>query len=508
MKRILSVLLAALMMLSCLPVMAETAPDPIEFSIFVDHPWFWFDTWGDDPSSRKMTEITGVSFDVTRATDDQQLGLLIAAGDLPDIVYTASSSAITLLSDPEVCYSYNELAEKYGVELYADATTIANNTAADGNYYALRNAYTPQSAYDAGTTLVSPGNESIAYRTDIWEAIGSPEINTLEDLENALIAAKEMYPNVIPLLVDPVYLIYFGKQLGLPGSTDVGYDAQGNAVYGLQVDGVKEYYALLNRFVRKGLIPAETMTYNYDRFCEVRNSGLTFMQLRSSAQAIESNNAALSANTGYTWKLLDHDLSDKYMNVVTGIGWSGTMITKNCKDPKRAIEFISWCRSEEGRHLGSWGIQGEHWDYNENNQTILTAELQEQLAQGKSKSDDFGIGVWIFGDQGDENAFVDYAAADEHQIDQINRNRNTANATKVMSELFFCIPSEGDMLNVFNALNDLRTSEQLKVMYAATDEEFEAAWNNWLAQAETMGMNDLSAWMNEQLVNYKAKLAD
>ncbi len=478
------------------------AKDPVEFSLFVDMTWFWFDKWGTEPVSQKITETTGVSFDVTRASDDQQLALLIAADDLPDIVYTDSNARTALLSDPNVCWSYNELIEETGVDIHATESEIANNTRPDGNYYALLNAYTSQEAIDEGNTLLSGGIPSVAYRTDIYEEIGSPKLDTLEDLEKALLAAKEKHPGIVPLLNgDGGYLHYFSQQLGLKGNRDgVGYDKDGSPCYWLGMEKVDEYYKLLNRFAREGLLSPEAMTYNHDKFCEVRNAGNSFMQVRATDEAQSSNNAAIQAGTDYRWKLLTNELSDDALvGVNTGIGWAGTFITKKNKDPQRAIEFMSWARSEEGRKLCSWGIQGEHWDYNENGETVTTAEYQEALSSGKQKQDDFGIAVWIFGDQGDENAFIDHAVTDPDMQDYYARLQNAVKHTAVMSELYFCIPTEGDMLNIYNSLGDMVKSEEQKVIFAETEEEFKEALDNLYAQAESMGMSKLNEWMVQQL---------
>lgn len=507
MKRILSLLLVALMALGCMSAMAETTPEPIEFSIFIDMPWYWVDVWGGDPVSQEITKRSGVSFDITRATDGQQLGLLIAADDLPEIVYTDSTAAGALLSDSEVCYSYNELAEKYGVDLHADATSMAINTSPDGNVYALKNTFAPQSVYDSGKQTSGPGTASLAYRVDIWEAIGSPEFNTLEDVEAALIKCKEMFPDVIPLLPDPGYLPYFSYHLGLNGTPDIGYNAEGKPVFGLQVEGMKDYYALLNRFAREGLITEESMTYNYDRFKEVRNAGHSFMQLRSSQEQSEANTDAITAGTDYRWKLIDHALTEEYMMPNTGIGWAGWYITKKCEDPQRAIEFISWARSEEGRQLASWGIKGEHWDYDEQGRTVYPQAYKDGLAAGKAKQTDYGVGMWIFGDQGEENALVDWSATDENQLDTFEWVLDSGSKVKVMSELYFCTPKDGDMKYVWDALADLKTSEMLKVIFAPTEADFDAAWDSWVAQSEALGMNELADWMAEQLVAYNATMA-
>lgn len=477
--------------------------EPVTFDIYIDHAWFWHDSWGTDAVSQQITTETGVTFNVTRATDEQQLALLIAAGDLPDIVYTSKASTMALLADQEVCYSYNELVEKTGVDIQATESEIVNNTVSDGNYYALLNAYTSQEALDEGNTLISGGATAIAYRTDIYEAIGSPEINTITDLENALLAAKEMYPDVIPLL-NQANLWYFAEQLGVTGgSGPVGYNSEGEPCYKLNNAGMKDYFELLNRFAREGLISSEAQTYSYDRFCEVRNSGKSFMQLRNVDEAISSNNAAIKADSEYTWKLLTNELNDNALVFVsTSIGWSGTYITKNCSNPEKAIEFISWCRSEEGRKLCSWGIQGEHWDYNENGQTVTTEAYREAIAAGKQRQDDFGIGVWIFGDQGDESAFIDHAATDPDQIDCIARLQSGTAHTAIMSELYFAIPTSGDELNILNSLDDMYNSEFLKVIFAETDEEYQAALDSMYQQAEQLGIDKLEEWMRNSVAEH------
>lgn len=40
-------------------------------------------------------------------------------------------------------------------------------------------------------------------------------------------------------------------------------------------------------------------------------------------------------------------------------GW-GIAITKNCKDPVRAIWFLGWTASDKALVLDHWGIEGIH----------------------------------------------------------------------------------------------------------------------------------------------------
>ena len=147
-----------------------------------------------------------------------------------------------------------------------------------------------------------------------------------------------------------------------------------------------KYYELLNRFYREGLISAEAQTYSMEKYTEVKNSGLSFMQLRSAGEAMQANTDAAAAGIDYRWKLLTHELSDDAVFIKTGIGWSGTFITKKCKDPDRAIRFFAWARTDEGRHLGSWGIQGVHWDYDAQGRTVGTESYHKAIAEGKTRA--------------------------------------------------------------------------------------------------------------------------
>ena len=474
---------------------ASETDEPIEFTIFIDHTWFWFNKY-DDLIAKEITKLTGVSLDVTRATESTQLPVMIASGDLPDLVYTSANGTITLLCDPDVSWPYNELVEKTGADLNANAIEVANNIRPDGNYYALLNAYTSQEAIDSGNTLVSGGTNSLAYRKDIYEELGSPPLDTLDDLENMLLAAKEAHPDIIPLLNDPGYIRYFMGQMGMQTS-DIQFADDNKVIHRINNPRLIEYYSMLNRFSREGLISAEAQTYNYDKFMEVRNSGLTFMQLRSSGEAMEANNNAVAIGSDYRWKLLTHELSPNALFTSTGIGWSGLFITKNCKDPDRAIRYMAWMRSDEGRQLTSWGIKGEHWDYNSDGETIRTASYQKAMEEGKLRQDDFGIGVWIFGDKGDEAAFIDHSATDEVTVDNIERLRSAVSHYKVLSDLYFCIPVEGDMLSIYTKLNDMIVADELKVIFADTEAEMQAAFDAMIDKSKQIGVAELEEWMNQ-----------
>ena len=91
----------------------ETEQKETELSMFIDFTWFLYDEWGTESISQEITKRTGMSFDITRSTGSDNLPLLVAGGDLPDIVYAANDERCAALCDPDVCWTYDELMEMY-----------------------------------------------------------------------------------------------------------------------------------------------------------------------------------------------------------------------------------------------------------------------------------------------------------------------------------------------------------------------------------------------------------
>ncbi|MDR1971330.1 MAG: hypothetical protein LBQ46_05360 [Treponema sp.] len=488
------------------PSGAAGSKAPVTFTIWVDMPWFWYDKYEGKEVADKMTEISGVKLEMTRAVDTTQLPIMIASGNLPDLIYTDFQNSIVGLSDPNVCWPMNELSARYGVDIHASEVDISNNTADDGNYYTIKNIFIPQERYAKGEVVSGPGTSSVSYRLDIWEEIGRPQFNTLDDLEKALIAAKEKYPRIVPFLNDGGVLGYvkrfFMRQLGIPDS-NFQYDSRGNVIHLISNPDLLEYYKLMNRYYRQGLISLEAQTYNYERFQDLRNSGNTFMTNRSSGEAGLSNAAQVQAGRNLRFKLIDHNLGNKPVVFDTGIGWAGLFITKNNKDPRRAIEYFAWHRLPETRRLAAWGIEGRHWEYNEKGQTVRTQWLRDAVAGGGSQYD-YGIGTWLFGDQGDENAFIDYGVTSQDALDALNLRRETAKITQVHPELYFAEPKDGDMRIIFTRISDMFITASNEIIFADSEAAMLAAYNRMVQQANTLGLGTLEKWSNDTV---KARLA-
>ena len=140
-KRILSLLCALAMLLSISAI--AVADEPVTISLFVDESWWPYDTWeGAIPEA--FNAATGVKIEVIRAADDNQLALMVASGDMTDIV---CSWRYQYMADPEVSYALDELAAQYPQYGFNPHPVLKFvNTMADGHFYTIGCGFSPNAA--------------------------------------------------------------------------------------------------------------------------------------------------------------------------------------------------------------------------------------------------------------------------------------------------------------------------------------------------------------------------
>ena len=212
MKKLFAILLAVTMLMS-VTAMAEPdwdSPDltwrkntaPVTFSLFHNMSWAPMDVWGSDHVSQQVTADTGISFEVTKQSDSNELATMVATEALPDAVFVYGSSRIDMMENYKVSYAWDELIDQYCPELWdmLDKTDIQMATKADGHFYTLYTHVRNGAYWDDPTKGLSYGTCSISFRQDVMEELGNPEIKSVEDFYNVLKAAKELHPDIIPYL--------------------------------------------------------------------------------------------------------------------------------------------------------------------------------------------------------------------------------------------------------------------------------------------------------------------
>ncbi len=382
---------------------------PITFDWYIHFSWF-ARHWGDSEVSKYITEKTGVNinFNVPAGNEAERLNAMIAGDALPDLITLGwYEGQVPMMIDSELVYAIDELAEKYDPYFF----TIANNdklgwyTQPNGHVYGYPNSsYTPSDYEMYRGKLTS--NETFLVRKDMYEALGCPDMTTPEGFVAALENAQKMFPTVngqplIPFGANEFgdvgcnsfeeYLMHFlaiaPEENGKFQNFDVGLTEN------------EEYIRWLKAFRlahEKGLIPTDVFVDKRSQIEEKAAQGRYFAMLYQNWDMQAAQNARYAEDPNSIYIAVEgpkNSKGDDHKLAGSGIaGWTITLISKNCKDPARAMQFLTYLISEEGQMDTNFGIQGKHWNYNAAGIPELTPELKalDQTDKNKQEND---IGV-------------------------------------------------------------------------------------------------------------------
>ena len=423
-KKIATLMTATLMMLSVIfcPALAEqtegTTPgwekdtSPISFELNFASSWFT-ETWGQgDTTSAFVTDKTGVSLQLTAPTGDveQKLNTMIVSGALPDFlaIPVENTAIIQRLIEGELVYPLNELADLYDPYFYeaVPATYINWYKQENGNTYGIPNfANAPERM-----TVDIPIGANFEVRKDIYEAIGSPDMSTPDGFLKALADAKAMYPEINGQPIIPLGFEEFTST----GSTSTELLENYLAIRRFTEDG-KWYNSNLDpeliRWLRvfrqaneEGLISKNVFIDKRAEITENILNGRYFALLYSSKNLEDDNLSRYNIDPeGYYIPVkgpanTNNDAPE--FNAPQLGGWALIFITKNCKNPERAIRFLSYAFSEEGQFDMFWGPEGVSHEMVDGKPRKVGAlvELQRQDNDTFKKKYNCYGGCWVFMD--------------------------------------------------------------------------------------------------------------
>jgi len=460
-----------------------------ELSLFIDMPWYPVREWV-GPVAEKITEKTGVKLNVTVATDDKQLPLMIASGDLPDLIFTYSQ--IDRLSDSKLSYPWNELIEKYAPDFKIDDTRIGIHTMDDGNFYTVRNAFATQEEMEQNKYAVgSDGNPGIAVREDILKDLGNPTIASLEDFTNVLAMVKEKYPDMVPLVMDKNWIEqYFIIQFGIDAYFENWYEQDGKIEYYIKHPKMLDFFKFMNSLYRNGYIQAENFAHANDLIDDqYATSGKAFAHSHTVSVADKDNIAIKNDGGDFTFKMLPTALSKDAKVVGTGLGFAGTFITKNNKNPEKSIQFLKYLASDEGKKLTMFGVEGEHWTWNEEGYPNLKYDPSDADFVNSN-----GIKWWYLYNDGITEGMLGYKPGT--QTTQALMELKEIKTSKPAVGMIQTKPDSSEKTTK-TKIDDMIRNEKVKIYLAKTEEEAVRNYEALLKNAENIGLLKLTDWANQ-----------
>ncbi|MBB3128353.1 putative aldouronate transport system substrate-binding protein [Paenibacillus rhizosphaerae] len=475
----------------------KKSTDPVAFDTYIDFDWYPVDTWGKDDVSKEITKRTGVSLNVTKGSDLNQLQVLIAANELPDLVFT--SNLVERFYDPDIAYPLDELIKKYAPEMMnlLDPVEIANNTQPDGHFYALKTHYNNDEAWNDPRNLPSPGDAGFYIRQDIMQEIGNPPLESLEDLLNVYQLVKEKHPDMIIYLPHPTWTNPLMEMMGLTDQNPYT-DEAGKVHIGFSNPGFKDYFKYMNSLYRNGYLSAESFAYKPEQFSQIMKSGNVFSASYNSGLADEMNKVyddnGIQAHLVPVLKALTFKGEAKLKPVDASIGWASLFVPKTNKNPERAIQYIEFLKSPEGDALTQWGIEGKHYTLNED-KLLVRPEGFNQL-----KVTDTGIGPWYFEASGlGEGVAVSSGALSNPKYSSSVDLLKFRKALYVRNPaLAFVKPkADTDEFNINVKLSELYTNAKVEIITAASEDEAAKRYDKMMSDANKIGLEQLETYMNE-----------
>ncbi|GGG09930.1 sugar ABC transporter substrate-binding protein [Paenibacillus aceti] len=371
-----------------------------ELTWYVNADW-WNSEFGNDVVTKKIKEDLNVNIKFITG-DDTKLNTFFAGGEMPDLITVFDSNSSVVQKADTWAYSLNDLAEKYDpyFNKVAAQDTLSWFQLKDSKTYGYPNYSNTQTDYERGQI---PAKTAFIVRKDVYEALGKPSMGTPEEFQNVLKEIKSRFPSLIPFGFNSI-----GEGTGSLGDVfqdfiGVPLEDPNGGFYNRNLDeDYLTWLKTLNAAYRDGSISDDSFADDGPTFEEKVKSGkYATMLLDGTPQQGGNLQIFLSANPDKEYIAIDGPQStvgNKPMLNQSGItGWMINFITKDCKDPAKAIQIFTYLLSDEGQMLVNYGIEGETYKAAGEGKFELLPDVKElQLNNPDKFKKDYRMGEFIF----------------------------------------------------------------------------------------------------------------
>jgi putative aldouronate transport system substrate-binding protein len=498
---------------------------PITFDWYCNYSWqIAGDAWQKTKVAQYVTSKTGVSLNIIApaGNETEKLNTMIASNSLPDFVTSDSTDPLMKKAvDGGQILPLNDLADQYDPFFYTviDKDVFAWYKQDDGKTYGYVNwAYGPETLTRYPNQI--EGTTAFLVRKDMYEAIGSPDMRTPEGFLNALQAAKEKYPEVNGQPLIPLGFSEFGDsgcwslwQGTFFTSLLSEYLAQPKAVDGKITDRLTDpEFVMWLKTIRKanemGLVAKEVFIAKDAQIRENVAQGRYFAMIYRRSDMLAENTTLFKGDLKTSYIAIDppaNSKKDPCKIAVGGFsGWCITMISKNCKNPERAIEYMTYRLSDEGQRDTYLGKQGETWDVIDGKEQFLP-DVYSLMVSDKTTFDN------TIGGQYGAYPLLNFILSKKWEAPQVEPNKQPFDWTldKVVCEPEFNdlnpVPSSDE--GVIDTKISNKWGEALpKLLLAKTDAEFDTLFSQFLADRSELGFEKLMAYWQAKYESNKAKL--
>ena len=530
-KKSLAMLIALLMLLVAVPAFTFATAEGEELEEYTFTHYFdydWWDVaklqWGVDEASKYFQEMFNINVIFTKPDADANAkrATMIQSGDLPDSIMmdrgvnNMGMAQLGLFVPLEQFFDRQTWFQDGVLEATRERLKV------DGELYGVPNW---------SRKAASGGNETWLIDKWIWEDLGSPEFNTLDDIYDFAIAARDMGVNregleIIPMLFNrspeaqhpPQYVIRsYGSYL------DWWYTVQ-DGTFGLAFRDptFKEVSMTVNQWFRDGLIPETYFTDSEEQIQEKRVSGRVATMLYDFSQDDNNQFKTILETTfpGNTYFFANEEciyppanglaFDDVLYTINSTIGWNVTCITTSAEKPERIYDLWTYFLTQDAARVQQYGPQGFIWDETDaDGNPILTISMSTLPEDEYNR---LGLWFWMIPGQSDNVDIMKFAVnemqPEEERIWIASMQYRVFTPRMPLSDELVGVrdvldPTSDEQYN--RALCEDYIAERYPMLVMApTAEEAEAIFDEILAFCDENGMTDIEALFDAQ---YQANVA-
>lgn len=490
---------------------------PITFDWYVDFSWF-ATKWGTNPVSKYVTDKTGVSLNFITPSGDEteKLNAMIDTGKLPDLITLHSSGdGFRKVLKNDLVLSLDKLADQYDAYFMkvADKQKLDWYTQPDGHVYSYPNFSNPL------TDVITykdemPSNQVFLVRKDIYEAIGKPDMRTPEGFLSALEKAKAQFPMINGQELIPIGFHEFNDA----GNLSLDWMLPNFLAIPLEVDGKlhdrftdEEYIRWLKTFRRaneKGLLSKDIFLDRRAQIEEKTADGRYFAMLYQSSDMGIQQLKLYSEDKNKIYIPVDGPANSKLdpprLATDSITGWTVTLISKNCKDPKRAIRFLSYLISEEGQKDIYLGVKGVTWDVIDGKEQFKPEVVQLLNSDRVAFDNKYGAAntYWMMTDSKLIQKWMPTVAEPIKMLQDWTKGK-TYNYS-----VFENISPFGDSgaAVAFSRINNKWRSTMKNLLIAESDDEFDRILNEFITYRNQEGGDKTQKYQQQKYEENKRKL--
>ena len=381
MKKVLAMLLAAVMLLGCTSALAAEAPAGATVITLYQNSGAGNAAGGEVGSTQAgydmvqnyIYEQTGVWVDslvTPMSTSTEQLNLMLAGGEDVDLFWGDWRN----FSDTGMIQPWNDLLEKYPLiyETWASWDAWAGVTDAEGNIWGMPRS-TPTTPYQ------------MFFRADWLDELGMDIPTNMDEVNEYLYAVKELDPYgnglTVPLAARSVSELQYCFLGGyVDGGNGMWIDEDGLVKPVYLADGYLDFLKQMHQWYQDGILHKESFSWDTKTIRNEISMGAaaataTWYSHISSTGVTLAENLAKDPNYDsekYTYPMVKNDNgiigpNGNFIETRSNVGVTALMLHANCNDVDAALKFINWqYESWENYYTATWGLKDYMWRYDPN----------------------------------------------------------------------------------------------------------------------------------------------